>query len=129
MIWFMIMKHVKIAKTLQSGSSFVTDATHFSVDNNEFVGRKGFYEIYFFDSYQSTSSNTSLWFHKTMISDGSTENIKVADTGNTRNAWHPLSMLFGQSLTPSTDQHTFFIKNAKLDGQSYGYMIRKTLSP
>ena len=36
----------KIANTLQSGLTFMTDASHFLLDTNEFVvGQTGFYEI------------------------------------------------------------------------------------
>lgn len=50
---------VQIASTFQSGSTFMTDASHFSTDNNKFVvGQAGFYEIYFFDSYQFESSSS-----------------------------------------------------------------------
>lgn len=93
----------------------MTDASYFSIDNNEFVvGQKGFYEILLFDSYQSSSSNTSLWFRKTMISDWSTENRKVVDLNNTGNTWRPLSILFSQRLTPSTDRHTFFYQKCSI---------------
>ena len=39
-----------------------------SIDTNVFVvGQTGFYEIYYCDSYQSTSNQISLWFRTTKI--------------------------------------------------------------
>ena len=100
----------KIATTL-TWSSFMTDASHFSIDTNEFVvGQTGCYEIYYFASYQSTSNQTSVWFCATTISDGSTWNRIVVNLNNTSNTWRPLSLLFGQRFTASTDRHTFTIK-------------------
>lgn len=52
----------KIATTL-TGSSFMTDASHFSIDTNEFiVGQTGCYEIYYFASYQSSSNQHQCGF-------------------------------------------------------------------
>lgn len=91
-------KDVKIATNLTS-SSIMSDASHFSIVNNELVKKSGIYEIRFFDSFMNQQRKMSVWFRLTNIGNKVQTNKQITDLNVTSAPpniilWVPISVFF-----------------------------------